>query len=320
MTKPKILLSRAWPKAAEDRAKRDFDATLNATDVPLSADDWKAAAAEYDAICPTVSDQLPPDFLTGASRVKILGNFGVGHNHIDLGAAASAGVVVTNTPGVLTDCTADIAMGLLIAAARRIGEGERLVRADAWEGWGPTQLIGRKVSGATLGIIGFGRIGRAMARRAYHGFGMKIVVYNRSPVADLAEYGAVQLDRVEDVCAAADFVSLHCPGGAETRHIMSASAIAAMKSTGILVNTARGDVVDEGALSDALAAGRIGGAGLDVYEAEPHVPAALRSLDNVVVAPHLGSATMETRVAMGMMALDNLAAFFAGQEPPNRIA
>lgn len=234
-------------------------------------------------------------------------------------AAKAANVIVTNTPGVLTDCTADIAMGLLIAAARRLGEGERMVRAGAWDGWGPTQLIGRKVSGATLGIIGFGRIGRAMARRAHHGFGMKTVVYNRSPVADLADYGAVQMDSVEEVCAASDFVSLHCPGGAETRHIMGRDAIAAMKPTGILVNTARGDVVDETALVEALAAGRIGGAGLDVYEAEPHVPEALRALDNVVIAPHLGSATMETRVAMGMMALDNLAAFFTGEAPPNRV-
>ena len=319
MAKPKILLTRAWPAAAEARAKDLFDATLNTSDAPLDHAALRAAAGAYDAICPTVSDSLPGGWLDGASRTRILANFGVGHNHIDLEAAKAAGVVVTNTPGVLTDCTADIAMGLLIAAARRIGEGERLVRAGAWEGWGPTQLIGRRVAGATLGIIGFGRIGKAMARRAHHGFGMKIVVYNRSPAAGLEEFGAVQMETVEEVCAASDFVSLHCPGGAETRHILSAAAIAAMKPTGILVNTARGDVVDEAALTAALAAGRIGGAGLDVYEAEPHVPDALRGLDNVVIAPHLGSATMETRVAMGMMALDNLDAFFAGKEPPNRV-
>ena len=321
-SRPRVLVTRRWPEAAEERARTLFDAVLNDADTPLGEREWLAAAAEYDAILPTVSDRIPAAFYTAADRrVRLLANFGVGYNHIDVASAEAAGITVTNTPGVLTDCTADLAMGLLLAAARRIGEGERELRAGSWTGWRPTHMIGARVSGATLGIIGFGRIGKAMATRAHHGFGMNVVFQNRSPVdpAEAARYGARQLGSVAEVMEAADFVSLHCPGGAETRHIVDAAALARMKPSAYLINTARGDVVDEAALTEALAKGRIAGAGLDVYADEPRVGADLAALENVVLAPHLGSATAETRVAMGMMAIDNAAAFFAGEDVPNRV-
>lgn len=322
MSKPRALMTRRWPEAAEARAAELFDLTLNDDDTPMSHDALRAVAREYDVIMPTVSDSLPGDFLSGDIRVRMLANYGVGYNHIDVEAAKAAGVVVSNTPGVLTDCTADIAMGLMLDAARRITEGDRAVRAGAWDGWRPTHMIGAKITGATLGIIGFGRIGKAMAKRAHFGFDMDIVFYNRStvPAEEAAKYGARQLATVNEVMAAADFVSLHCPGGGANAGLIGAEALAAMKPSGILINSARGDVVDEPALIEALQAGRIAGAGLDVFAAEPHVPAALTAMENVVLAPHLGSATLGTREAMGHMALDNAAAFFAGEEPPNRVA
>jgi len=322
VARPRLLVTRRWPDAAEERLRALFDVTLNESDTPLDAAAFLAAAGAYDAVLPTVSDRIPADFYTRpARRVRLLANYGVGYNHIDTGAAQAAGITVTNTPGVLTDATADMAMGLLLAVARRIGEGERELRAGKWTGWRPTHMIGAQVSGATLGIVGFGRIGRAMAARAHHGFGMDVVFHNRSPVdpTEAAGYGARQLASVEEVMESADFVSLHCPDGAGTRHLIDATALARMKPTGYLINTARGDVVDEAALTDALAEGRIAGAGLDVYEAEPQVSARLRGLENVVLAPHLGSATRVTRLAMGMKAIDNAEAFFAGGEVPNRV-
>ncbi|MGY5800981.1 2-hydroxyacid dehydrogenase [Rhizobium sp. LEGMi12c] len=323
MSNPRILVTRRWPSVVEAVLSQRFDTTLNKDDVALDAAQLREALLTYDAVLPTVSDKLPAPLFEGeAIRTKILGNFGVGFNHIDIKAAKEKGVVVTNTPGVLTDCTADIAMLLLLSVARRGGEGEREVRAGAWTGWRPTHLVGTKVTGKTVGIIGFGRIGRAFAQRCHFGFGMDVVFYNRSAIdpMEAARYGAVQLQTVEDVLEIADFVSLHCPGGAENRHLMNADRFAAMKPGAFLINTARGDVVDETALISALEQGTIRGAGLDVYEAEPHLPERLRAMDNVVLLPHLGSATEETRTAMGMKVVDNVTAFFAGQEPPDRVA
>lgn len=321
MPRPKILLTRRWPNAVEAVLAERFDATFNTDDVPTSPQAIAEALRMYDAVLPTVSDKLPASVFEGEIRAKILGNFGVGFNHIDVAAAKASGVVVTNTPGVLTDCTADIAMLLMLAVARRGGEGERQVRVGEWKGWCPTHMIGTKVTGKTVGIIGFGRIGKAFARRCHFGFGMDVVFYNRSTVDpdEAARYGARQLVSVEDVLAAADFVSLHCPGGAENRHLMNASRFAAMRPGAYLINTARGDVVDEAALIAALENGVIRGAGLDVYEAEPQVPEALLKMENVVLLPHLGSATEETRNAMGMKVVDNLTAFFEGREPPDRV-
>jgi lactate dehydrogenase-like 2-hydroxyacid dehydrogenase len=323
MPRPKILLTRRWPHAVEAVLSERFDATFNIDDLPMSPQAIAEALQVYDAVLPTVSDKLPASvFEGGPVRTKILGNFGVGYNHIDIAGAKAQGIAVTNTPGVLTDCTADIAMLLLLTVARRGGEGERQIRADAWKGWCPTHMIGTKVSGKTVGIIGFGRIGKAFAQRCHFGFGMDVVFYNRSTVdpAEAARYGARQLATVEDVLAAADFVSLHCPGGAENRHLMNAARFAAMKPSAFLINTARGDVVDEVALIAALETGVIRGAGLDVYEAEPHVPEKLRGFENVVLLPHLGSATEETRNAMGMKVVDNITAFFEGKEPSDRVA
>jgi lactate dehydrogenase-like 2-hydroxyacid dehydrogenase len=300
-----------------------FDTTLNPEDRALRLDQLRDVLTEYDAVLPTVSDKLPDAVFDGAApRARILGNFGVGINHIDIAAARQKGIVVTNTPGVLTDCTADIAMLLLLSVARRGGEGERQLRAGEWKGWCPTHLIGAKVTGKTVGIVGFGRIGRAFAQRCHFGFGMDVVFYNRSPVdpVEAARYGARQLSKIEDVLSAADFVSLHCPGGAENRHLMNAGRFAAMRKGAFLINTARGDVVDEQALVRALADGTIRGAGLDVYEGEPRVPEELLTMENVVLLPHLGSATEETRTAMGMKVFDNIVAFFEGREPPDRVA
>ena len=321
MAKPRILVTRKWPEAVEARLSRDYDAVLNDGDTPMSAEDLAAAMGEFDAICPTVSDKLPADVFGGEMRARILGNFGVGVNHIDLGAARSAGLTVTNTPGVLTDCTADLALTLMLMLARRAGEGERELRAGEWTGWRPTHMIGRKLSGRTLGIVGMGRIGIATARRAQAGFGMKVVYFNRSePGADaMAGLDAQRLETVEAVMEAADVVSLHIPGGGDNRHMIGADRLKLLGPEGLLINTARGDVVDEAALIAALESGEIGGAGLDVYEAEPQVPEALIARQDVVLLPHLGSATRETREAMGHMVADNLDAFFAGRDVPNPV-
>ncbi|MBO0903339.1 2-hydroxyacid dehydrogenase [Jiella sonneratiae] len=322
MAKRKILVTRRWPKPVEDRLSETYDATLNSDDVPMSSEAIAAAFSDYDAICPTVSDKLPAGvFPAETPRTRILGNFGVGFSHIDTDAAGAAGIVVTNTPDVLSECTADLAITLMLMAARRASEGEREVRAGDWAGWRPTHMIGTKVSGATFGVLGFGRIGRTAAKRAHHGFGMKVIYYDAFPVKPefSAETRAEARDSIEAVLREADVVSLHMPGGRENYHLINAERLAMMKPTAILVNTARGEVVDANALADALGRGTIAGAGLDVYEGEPTIPPALLRT-NAVLLPHLGSATKATREAMGMMVADNLDAFFAGREPPNRVA
>ena len=323
MPRPRILVTRRWPDAVERRLCALFDTTLNADDHRLSADELRAALRDHDAVLPTVSDRLDAGVLAvEAPRARILANYGVGYSHIDVDAARERGLVVTNTPGVLTDCTADLALTLMLMVARRAGEGERELRAGRWTGWRPTHLVGTRLSGKTLGIIGMGRIGIAVARRAQHGFGMQVVFFNRSPVAAeaLAGLQATQLERVEDVLAQADFVSLHCPGGGANRHLIDAARLAVMKPGAFLINTARGDVVDEAALAAALQHGRLAGAGLDVFEAEPQIHPGLLALENVVLLPHLGSATRETREAMGMRVVDNLVAFFDGRRPPDQVS
>ena len=322
MSKPKVIITRKWPEAAEARARELFDVKLNSDDHPMSVAELQEALKTADAVCPTVSDKVSAEVLSAAPlRCKILGNFGVGFNHIDLKAAQERGLLVTNTPEVLTDCTADIAMTLMLMVARRAGEGERHVRTKAWTGWRPTHMIGTKVTGKTLGLIGMGRIARAMAQKAHHGFGMKIIFTDPYPpppevVKDLQ---AESRSTMEDVLQEADFVSLHCPGGDETRHLINSERLAMMKSSAFIINTARGDVIDPAALIAALRQGKIAGAGLDVYEGEPRVQEEFLTMENVVLFPHLGSASMETRVAMGMRALDNVQAFFAGKPPRDRI-
>jgi lactate dehydrogenase-like 2-hydroxyacid dehydrogenase len=321
VSRPTLLVTRRWPEAAERALAGRFDVTLNADDRPLGAAAIADALRRYDAVAPTVSDALPAASFEGATA-KIVANYGVGFSHIDTDAAKAAGVVVTNTPGVLTDCTADLAMALMLAVSRRLGEGEREVRAGRWTGWRPTHLVGARVSGATLGVIGFGRIGQAVARRAHHGFGMKVIYQDPMPIdpAIARALGAEPRDSVEAVLAEADVVTLHTVGGAANRHLIDARRLRLMKPGAFLINTARGEVIDEAALAEALAARTIAGAGLDVYEREPAIHPGLLALENVVLAPHLGSATETTRVAMGMKALDNLVAFFEGREPPDRVA
>lgn len=332
MPEPVIVVTRRWPAAVEEELRRRFGPVrLNTEDVPLGADGLRAALAEADVVLPTVSDQLPAELFTGTLRTRFLGNFGVGYNHIDVEAAARAGVVVTNTPGVLTDTTADTAMTLLMMIARRAGEGERELRSGRWTGWRPTHLMGADVTGKTLGILGMGRIGTAVARRAHFGFGMPVVYYDSAgdPAAGPGREagdpphgipGARRVATVEEVLEAADFVSLHMPGGGANAHVINSARLERMKPSAFLINSARGDVVDSAALVDALRSGTIAGAGLDVYEGEPDIPAGLLELDNVVLLPHLGSATLETRTAMGMLVLDNLQAFLDGRDPPCRVS
>ncbi|OAI12888.1 D-glycerate dehydrogenase [Methylomonas koyamae] len=322
MSKPKVLISRRWPAAVEAKLQQLFDTTLNSDDRPLSADEFRAALQNYDAVCPSVCDALPAEVLNVANkRCRILGNFGVGYNHIDIAAAREQGLVVTNTPGVLTESTADIAMTLLLMTARRGAEGDRLVRSGQWRGWCPTHMMSSDVTGATLGLIGFGRIAQAMARKAHHGFGMKILYVKPSPADPeiVADLQAVRCESVEELLPQCDFVSLHCPGGADTRHLIDARRLNLMKLGAHLINTARGDVVDSKALIRALREKRIAGAGLDVYEGEPHLDPGFLELENAALLPHLGSATIATRTAMGEKVLANLQAFFAGQAVPDRV-
>lgn len=323
MSKPKVVVTRRWPTEVEAKLKELYDVTLNETDVPMTADQLKQALQTADALLPTVTDPITADILRVPNkRTRIIGNFGVGYNNIDIAAAQEQGLIVTNTPGVLTDCTADIAMLLLLMSARRASEGDRLVRSGQWTGWGPTHLLGRKVTGKTLGLIGFGRIAQAMARKAHHGFGMKILFYTpRSAPAQeiIDDVQAVRCATIEELLGEADFVSLHCPGSAENRHLINEQRLKLMRPYAHLINTARGDVVDNVALCKALKEGWIAGAGLDVYEGEPNVYPGLLELDNVALLPHLGSATEETRTAMGNRVLQNIAAFFAGQEPLDRV-
>lgn len=322
MSKPKVIVTRRWHEDIENELVRRFDTQLNEDDHPMTVDELHDALRNADAVLPTVSDKISAEVLgIEGIRAKILGSNGVGFNHIDLNAAKAAGLVVTNTPEVLTDCTADAALTLLLMVARRAGEGERHVRSKKWTGWRPTHMMGTSVTGKTLGLIGMGRIARAVAQRAAQGFRMQVIFHDPFPPKseDLAGLNARQCDSAEDVFRQADFVSLHCPGGPATRHLISTDAFEKMRSSAFLINTARGDVVDETALIAALKCKQIAGAGLDVFEHEPLVNEELLSMENVVLLPHLGSATQETRKAMGMRVIENLEAFFADKEPRDRV-
>ena len=322
MAKPKIIVTRRWHEAVEKVLVERFDTQLNEDDHPMTVAEMQDALRNADAVLPTVCDKVTAEVLGADNiRAKFLGSNGVGFNHIDLDAAKAAGLTVTNTPEVLTDCTADLAMTLIMMIARRAGEGERHVRSNSWTGWRPTHMMGTSVTGKTLGMIGMGRIARAVAARAAHGFGMKIVFHDPFPPSadDLKGLNATQCDSPDEVYAQADFLSLHCPGGPATYHLIGADVFAAMKPGAFLINTARGDVVDEAALVEALRSGQIAGAGLDVFEKEPQVSAELKAMENVVLLPHLGSATQETRYAMGMRVVENLEAFFAGDTPRDKL-
>jgi lactate dehydrogenase-like 2-hydroxyacid dehydrogenase len=316
----KLLITRLVPEANIAFARARFDMTLRETTAGLTEDEAAEALTVYDAILPTLGDAFTAGaFEKAAGRIRcgVLANFGVGYNHIDAVAAKAHGVAVSNTPDTVTDATADIGMTLILAACRRAGEGERIVRAGKWTGWGPTQMLGTHVTGKTVGIVGMGRIGQAVAHRCHYGFGMPVLFYNRSPKA--TKVPALQVDSLEELMGSVDIVVVTVPGGGANRHLVNRAALEAMKPTGIFVNIARGDVVDEAALIDVLSAGRIKGAGLDVYDKEPYVPEALRAMEHVVLLPHLGTAALEVREAMGQMALDNIVAWAEGRPLPQAV-
>ena len=314
-SKPKILQSRRWPEAAEQALNEAFDVTVDLDDRPLDAEQMIAAMQSHDAVAVTVTDKLDAQIIAAGAggKCQVIANFGVGVNHIDLAAAAQHNLPVSNTPGVLTDATADLTMTLMLMTARRTGDGERLLRSGHWRGGKPTQMMGRSLQGKTLGIIGMGRIAQAVARRAALGFDMDVVFWNRSPVTSITGFHALQLDDVDSVCSKADILSLHCAATEDTRHILNADRLALMKPDAMIINTARGDVIDEKALISALVDGRIGGAGLDVFQGEPHINPMLLAAPHTVFLPHMGSTTREARTAMGMKAVDNLVAFFTGK-------
>jgi lactate dehydrogenase-like 2-hydroxyacid dehydrogenase len=323
MQRPRILITRRLPEAVHERLRERYDVTTNERDEAFDRAALTSALQEFDALVPTITDRLDGDLLgTNPMRTRVIANFGAGIEHIDLDAARRANVVVSNTPGALTDATAETALLLMLMAARRAGEGERQLRAGQWRGWAPTQLLGQDLRGKTLGLVGFGRIARETARRASALLGVGVVYHSRSRASldDERAFGATYQESLPALLAASDIVSLHCPGGAATRHLLNQQALACMKPTAIVINTARGSVVDESALADALSRGVIAAAGLDVYEGEPAIHPALLKCENAVLLPHLGSATIQTRTAMGMQAADNLDAFFSGNTPPNRVA
>ena len=322
MTRARVLVTRRLPEAVEQRLAASYEVTFNADDAPLDHAALTAAMREQDVMLPTITDRIDAALLVTPDRsVRLIANYGAGTDHIDLGAARAAGVTVTNTPGALTETTAELAILLMLMAARRAGEGERELRAGRWTGWRPTHLVGSGLTGRSLGLVGFGRIAQATARRC-HAMGMTILYHSRTPASEETEAScaAKRVDSLAALAASVDVLSLHVPGGAATAHLIDAKLLAGMKPGAILVNTARGTVVDERALAVALRDGPLAAAGLDVYEREPSVEPALLACENAVLLPHLGSATMTARVAMGMQAAEAIDAFLAGQELTDRVA
>ena len=319
--KPVVVVTRRLPRDVETRMMALFEARLNATDAAMSADEIVAACHGVEVLVPTVTDRIDADLINRLPEsIELIANFGVGVNHIDLEAAAARKIVVTNTPGVLTDDTADMAACLLLAAPRRLVEGERLIRAGKWDGWAPTFMIGHRISGKRLGIIGMGRIGQALARRV-RGFGMTVHYHNRRRLhVDVErDLEATYWEDLDQMLAHMDFISINCPHTRETHHLLNAERLALLKPHAFVVNTARGEIIDEAALARLLADGKIAGAGLDVYEREPEIETALLQLDNVVLAPHLGSATHEGRIAMGEKVIVNIKSFVDDHRPPDRV-
>lgn len=312
----RLLITRPLPDQVMQAAAARFEVTARASTQPLSDAELRAALTDYDVVLPTLGDLFSAQvFADVTPRAKLLANFGVGYNHIDVAAARAAGIAVSNTPGAVTEATADVALTLMLMTARRAGEGERLVRAGQWQGWHPTQFLGAMVSGKTVGIIGMGRIGKAIARRCHYGFGMEVIYHNRSQTEAGLPARQLPLEQVLQ----ADFVVIAVPGGPATRHLINAETLAQMQPHAILINIARGDVIEEAALVAHLAAGKIAGAGLDVYEREPQISPALMQMQNVTLLPHLGTAVEKVRVDMGMMALQNLIAHLEGGALPNAV-
>ncbi len=320
MTKPVLLVTRRLPAAVEARALRDYDARLNLADTPTTPEGILAASAGVDAILCCTSDRLDAATIAALpASVRVISTFSVGTDHIDLPAAKARGIPVCNTPDVLTEATAELSMLLILSCMRRAGEGERMVRADAWTGWAPTQLMGLQVSGKRLGIFGMGRIGQSLARMA-RGFNMKVHYRNRSRLPAEMEAGAVYHDNDASFLAACDVLALNAPGGAATLKWLNAERIAMLPKGAVVTNAARGTLIDDEALIAALKSGHVAYAGLDVFAGEPAINPGYRSVENAVLLPHLGSATIETRDAMGFLALDGVDAVLAGRVPGNLVS
>jgi lactate dehydrogenase-like 2-hydroxyacid dehydrogenase len=318
----RVRVTRRLPEGVEAHLADHYAAEFNASDAPLDRAALEQAMVQADALVPTITDRIDAALLNiPGRRVRIIANYGAGVEHIDLAAARAAGIVVTNTPGALTEATAELAILLILATSRRAMEGDRSLRAGAWPGWHPTHMIGRGLSGRTLGLVGFGRIAQATARKA-RALGMRIAYFSRSPATTEIErsLGAARMPSLAALAEGADVVSLHVPGGRDTHRMIDARFLTAMRPGSILINTARGSVVDEAALALALDSGKLFAAGLDVYAEEPAVHPALLRHPQIVLLPHLGSATIEARTAMGMQAIASLDAFFSMGEIPDRVA
>ncbi|MEM7047375.1 MAG: D-glycerate dehydrogenase [Pseudomonadota bacterium] len=319
--KPRVVITRQLPDAIETRLMELFDTNLNTDDRRFDKNDLKKAVRQADALIPCLTDQIDADVIkAGGKSLKLIANFGTGVDHIDLAAAREHGIVVTHTPNVMTDDTADAAMGLIIDVARRLSEGDRRVRTNQWSGWSPTQMLGRRLMGKRLGIIGMGRIGRALANRA-RAFGMSIHYCNRNRVREEAEQRleATYWSDLPAMLARVDVVSLNCPLTEATHHLINAHTIECMRRRAIIINVARGELIDDQDLLAALRSGRIAGAGLDVYGRATGVAEDLKTLENVVLLPHLGSATREGRIEAGYRVIMNVRAFFDGHLPPDRV-
>ena len=319
--KPKVIITRKLPDAVETRMRELFDAELNLTDTPMGVEGLRAALARAEVLACTITDRLDAELLAGAGdQLKLIANFGVGVDHIDVAAANARGVIVTNTPGVLTEDTADFTMTLILATARRVVEGANIVQAGEFHGWTPTWMLGRRIGGKRLGIVGMGRIGQALARRA-HAFGMAIHYHNRKPIgARIAdELEATYWESLDQMLARMDVVSVNCPHTPATYHLLSARRLKLLQPHALVVNTARGEIIDESALAGMLERGEIAGAGLDVYEHEPAVNPKLMKLPNVVLMPHMGSATIEGRIDMGEKVIINIRTWMDGHKPPDRV-
>jgi glyoxylate reductase len=319
--KPKVIVTRRLPDPIEIRLRELFDTELNVDDKPFSPEQLSEALGRADVVVPTITDRLDKEVLaTAGPRLRLIANFGAGVDHIDVAQANAQGVTVTNTPGVLTEDTADLTMCLIMAVSRRLLEGAAVVQAGEFGGWTPTWMLGRRLTGKRLGIVGMGRIGQALARRA-GAFGMQVHYHNRKPVsaAIAAELNATYWESLDQMLARMDIVSVNCPHTPATYHLLSARRLKLMRPDAVLVNTARGEVIDETALANMLAAGELAGAGLDVYEYEPAVNPKLLNRPNVVLLPHKGSATFEGRVDMGEKVIVNIKAFSDGHRPPDRV-
>jgi glyoxylate reductase len=321
LRKPKVIVTRKLPEAVETRMRELFDTELKLDDAPMSAAELAAAMSRAEVLACTITDRLDAGLIAGAGdQLKLIANFGVGMDHIDVEAATERGIVVTNTPGVLTEDTADLTMGLVLAAARRVVEGANIVQAGDFHGWTPTWMMGRRLWGKRLGIVGMGRIGQALAKRA-RAFGLSIHYHNRKPVSPriAEELEATYWESLDQMLARMDVISVNCPHTPGTYHLLSARRLKLIQPHALVINTARGEIIDEAALAGMLERGELAGAGLDVYEHEPTVNPKLLKLPNVVCLPHMSSATIEGRIEMGEKVIINIRTWMDGHKPPDRV-